>query len=107
MTFREAEYDIKSRYDNSNDVVDCLKEMIRQANENIVGYVEVKPIALLYYKDIQDCRSKRMPKIELTDKELRQLKAFISIGTPIERIAVRMHYSKTVIHRGLREIGLR
>lgn len=107
MTFREAEFDIKSRYDNCDIVIECLKEMIRQANENVVGYTEVKPIAVLYYKDIQQCRSKRMPKIELTEKELRQIKAFTSIGTPIERIAIRMHYSKTVIHRGLKEIGLR
>lgn len=107
MTFRQAEHEIRLNHENADEIVECLKEMIRQANENIFGYVEYKPIALMYYKGIQKCRKKRMPKIEFTDKELRQLRALKTLEVPIDRIAVRMHYSKTVIQRGLREIGLR
>lgn len=101
MTFREAEYDIRSKHIDSEDIVICLKEMIRTSNEFVmwIGH----EIAREYYKDICISRKKRQPKIEVTLKEVRQMTALLTIGTSIDKIAQRMGYSKPTIYRVLRE----
>ena len=105
MTFRQAEYDIRCNYPNADDIVEALKEMIRTNNEFIAH--EGKDIARGYFKGVNECRKKSMPKIEFTDKQVRQIRALISIDTPIERIAKRFGYAKTVIYRVIKEENIK
>jgi len=101
MTFRQAEYDIRSKYENADNIVEALKEMIRRNNEFITH--DGKEIAKGYFKDINEFKTKRMPKIELTDKEVRKIRALKSIGIPTEVICKRLGYGKTVMYRVYRE----
>ena len=100
MTFREAEFDIRLNHDNADDILECLKEMVRRCDKRIEGRYEVKSIALGYYGGLTDMK-KRVPMVLFTDKEMRQINALKSIDTSLAQIAIRFGVSKTVIKRVL------
>lgn len=103
MTFREAEYDIKMNYDNSEDIILCLREMLKLNTTFLFQWgIDIRGLATYYYNHIQECRIRHSPVIEMTDKEIRQMRALLTCGLPITEISKRLGHSRHVLYKFIR-----